>query len=86
MSINKLVEVKPLSGFKLYVKYKDGIEGTADLSDIAGKGVFSFWNTPGTFEKVYIDLISGAIAWNEQLDVCPDAIYEEITGKYDAKN
>ena len=87
MSINKLSIVKPLPEFKLFVKYQDGVEGTTDLSDLAGKGVFSFWNTPGNFEKVYIDNFSGAIAWNEQLDICPDAIYYELTGQLsDAKN
>ena len=87
MSINKLIEVKPLPEFKLFVKYQDGTEGKTDLSHLAGKGVFSFWNSPGNFEKVYIDEISGAIAWNENLDICPDAIYYRLTGQLeDAKN
>jgi Protein of unknown function (DUF2442) len=87
MSINKLTEVKSLPDFKLYVRFKDGVEGEVDLNDLAGKGVFSFWNTPGNFEKVYIDKVSGAIAWSDQLDICPDAIYEDLTIKFsDAKN
>lgn len=87
MSINKLVIVKPKPDYKLYVKYADGTEGETSLSHLAGKGVFSFWNTPGNFERVYIDKISGAIAWNENLDICPDAVYYRLTGQItDAKN
>lgn len=79
MSINKLSVVKPLPEYKLFVKFNDGIGGTTELSDVAGKRVFSFWNIPGNFEKIYIDKFSGAIGWNEQLDICPDPIYYELT-------
>lgn len=87
MSINKLISVKPLPDYKLHVKYADGTEGETNLSHLAGKGVFAFWNISGNFEKVYIDEISGAIAWNENLDICPDAVYYRLTGQLeDAEN
>ena len=73
----KPVEVKVLSDYKLWVKYSDGVEGTVDLSHLAGKGVFSIWNDYGNFEKVYIGK-SREIAWDDQVDVCPDSIYMRI--------
>ena len=76
----KPVHVKPLPDFRLYLRYEDGIEGEVDLSHLAGKGVFALWNDPGAFEKVSIGP-SGAICWNDEVDLCPDALYLEITGK-----
>ncbi len=74
------IEVRPLDRYRLWVKYSDGVEGVADLSDLVGKGVFALWNDYEEFKKVHIGA-SGEIAWSEQIDVCPDAIYLKITGK-----
>ena len=76
----KPIEVKALEKYKLWVKYADGEEGEVDLSHLAGKGVFSVWDDYEIFEKVYISRY-GAIAWSEEIDICPDNIYMEITGK-----
>ena len=76
----KPVHVKPLPDYKLHLRYEDGVEGEVDLSHLAGKGVFALWNNPGAFEKVSIGP-SGAIRWNDEVDICPDALYLEITGK-----
>ena len=74
------VEVRPLDRYRLWVKYSDGTEGVADLSDLVGKGVFALWNDYEEFKKVHIGA-SGEIAWSEEIDVCPDAIYLKLTGK-----
>lgn len=74
------IEVEPFENYRLRVKYSDGVEGIVDLSDLAGKGVFALWNDYREFQKVYIGP-SGEIAWSDQVDLCPDAIYLKITGK-----
>ncbi len=74
------VAVRALPGFKLWLRYSDGVEGEVDLSYLAGRGVFSAWNDRGFFESVFIDQ-SGGIAWHGNLDICPDALYMKITGK-----
>ena len=55
------VEVRPLDRYRLWVKYSDGVEGIADLSDLVGKGVFALWNDYEEFKKVHIGA-SGEIA------------------------
>ncbi|MYE54170.1 MAG: DUF2442 domain-containing protein [Chloroflexi bacterium] len=74
------VKVKALSGFRIWIAYEDGVNGEIDLSDIAGKGVFKAWEELGVFEKVYISP-RRTIAWNDDLDICADALYLELTGK-----
>ena len=76
----KPILVKPLLNYKLWLQYADGIVGEVDLSHLAGKGVFAFWNNYTNFEKVYIGE-SGEIAWTNKIDLCPDALYLKITGK-----
>jgi hypothetical protein len=62
------------------VRYADGVEGIVDLSEFAGRGVFEIWNDYRNFEKVRVEP-DGAIAWNEDVEMCPDAIYLKISGK-----
>ncbi len=75
-----VTEVKPLKDYRLWVRFSGGVEGTVDLSDFVGKGVFANWNDYREFEKVHIGP-SGEIAWSDVIDMDPDAIYLKITGK-----
>jgi hypothetical protein len=76
----RLLEVKPLSGCRLWLHYSDGTEGEVDLSHLAGKGVFARWTVPGEFEQVRLS-DHGAPAWGESIDLCPDSLYLELTGR-----
>lgn len=73
-------EVTPLPGYKLRIRYSDGVDGEVDLSHLVGKGVFRLWNDPSAFENVSIGS-SGEIRWNDDVDICPDSLYMRITGK-----
>ena len=74
------VEVEPRDGFRIWLRYSDGTAGEVDLSDIAGRGVFEKWNEPGFFKNVYI-AATGAIAWGDEIDLCPESLYIDLTGK-----
>jgi hypothetical protein len=76
----KVEDVKPLLGYKLRLRYSDGTEGVVDLSHLAGKGVFAAWQRAGAFEAVSIGA-SGEIRWGDAIDLCPDALYMQLTGK-----
>ncbi len=80
MDFPDLVSVKPLPSYRIQVRYSDGMEGEVDLSYLVGKGVFAFWNDHHNFERVFVSE-SGAVAWNSDIEICPDSIYMKITGK-----
>ncbi len=73
-------DVKPLDNYRIWVKYSDGVEGIADLSHLSGRGVFALWNDYQQFRHVRIGP-SGELAWSDEIDLCPDALYLRITGK-----
>ena len=79
-TVPKLLEVKALSDFRLWLRYEDGAQGELDLSGLAGRGVFSVWDAPGVFESVKLEP-HGAPSWGDEVDLCPDALYLRLTGK-----
>ncbi len=74
------VEIQALPDFRLRLRYADGVQGEVDLSAFAGRGVFALWNEPGAFERVYVGP-GGAIAWSDEVEICPDSLYLRITGR-----
>ncbi len=74
------VSVKALPNFRLWLRYNDGVEGEVDLSGLAGRGVFAAWNDVAFFNAVRLST-HGAIEWGADLDICPDSMYLQITGK-----
>ncbi|MDP2982803.1 MAG: DUF2442 domain-containing protein [Candidatus Latescibacter sp.] len=78
--MRKIKEVKVLGQYQLNLVFYDGVRGTVDLSDLVGKGVFSIWRDRSVFEHVQIGS-SGELAWSDQADLCPDALYLKVTGK-----
>lgn len=74
------LEVKALPGYRIWVRYRDGVEGEIDLSHLAGRSVLALWNDPREFAKVHIGH-GYAIAWSEEVEFCPDAIYLRLTGR-----
>ena len=69
-----------MDGFRLWLKYEDGIQGIVDLSDLAGRGVFEAWSEREVFDAVTVNE-SGAVVWPGEIDLCPDALYIRLTGR-----
>lgn len=76
----KLTNVKPLDGYKIRVDYTDGVAGEVDLSHLLGEGVFEAWKDREFFESVHVGE-HGEIRWNDDIELCADAIYLQVTGK-----
>lgn len=78
MTFPSLTSVHSLGKYKLQVKFDDGVEGLIDLNHLAHQGVFEIWEEKDFFDSVYIDKETGAIAWNDQVDLCPDTFYLDL--------
>ena len=74
------VDVKPLDAYRIWLRCSDGSAGVVDLSDLVGRGVFATWNDPQFFKEVRLGQ-AGVVAWGEDIELCPDALYMQLTGK-----
>jgi hypothetical protein len=72
------VEARP--DYRLWIRYRDGSEGEIDLSGLVGRGVFALWEDEALFKRVSIAK-DNAIYWNDEVELCPDALYFKLTGK-----
>ena len=76
----KILEARPLDGYKIWLRFEDGKAGDVDLSQLAGKGVFAFWKNYENFKRVSIE--SGrSLAWSDEIDLDADSLYLKLTGK-----
>jgi len=74
------VEVRPLGGHRLHVRFADATEGEVDLSrHMDFNGVFEPLRDPMFFQQVRVDEFGG-IYWPNEADICPDVLYSYVTG------
>ncbi|MFT4060909.1 MAG: DUF2442 domain-containing protein [Edaphocola sp.] len=76
----KVERVAPLDDYKIFLEYDNGVSGQVDLSELKGKGVFTWWERGDNFSKVHIDSCGG-IAWNEDIDIDALHCYLKITNQ-----
>ena len=76
--ISRPIAVEPREGYKIWLRYEDGVEGEVDLSEIPRTGIFEAWNDMSFFESVHISEFD-SIAWSDNAELCPNALYIEIT-------
>ena len=79
--MKKIIHAEAISDYKVRVTFSDDTKGIADLSDLVGKGIFALWKDYDAFRRVQIG-DSGELIWADQIDLCPDALYIEMTGKH----
>ncbi len=63
--MNKIIKLKPLTNYKIWIKFSDNIKGEVDLSHLAGRGVFLKWDDYQFFKSVKIGN-SGDLFWCEK--------------------
>ena len=77
--MNRPSKVEALPGFCIRVAYPDGVDGVIDLSADVGRGVFAPLADEAFFQTVHLGRY-GQISWSEDIEICPDAAYQEIMG------
>ena len=71
------VSVRP--GFRLHVRFIDGLEGEVDMSEMVTSpdaGVFAELRDPEAFSRAYVQ--NYYVAWPTGQDLAPDAMHDEI--------
>lgn len=76
----RVQELEARPNHHLWLRFDDGTEGVVDLGHLVGRGVFAAWSDPTVFAAAHVGE-HGAPEWPGDVDLCPDALYMEITGK-----
>jgi hypothetical protein len=78
--LKDIVEVKPLGGHRLYLRFEDGVEGNLDFAErLRFEGVFAPLKDPAIFARVQIHPELGTVVWPTGADLDPDVLYAELS-------
>ena len=73
--IPRVVEVKPLDGYRLWLRFQDGLSGTVDLSDQFWGPMFEPLKDAALFARVSIHPELETIIWPNGADLAPEYLY-----------
>lgn len=71
-----VTEVRVLDDFSLAVRFRDGVEGVVRFLPSFFQGVFTHLSSLPEFQKAHV--VDGVVTWPGELDLAPDAMYDEI--------
>jgi len=78
MKLVRVIEVKPLHDFVVYVAFSDGSSREIDLSKYLHGPVFErIRESPEAFRSVRVTE-SRTIGWGDDLDIDPDTLYYDL--------
>ena len=78
--LKDVVEVRPLGGYRVHLRFEDGVEGDLDLGQVIEfKGIFAPLRDEKEFAKVGVHGELGTIVWPNGADLDPDVLYSRIT-------
>ena len=80
--LKDVVEVRPLGGYRVHLRFEDGVEGDLDLGKVIEfKGIFAPLRDEKEFAKVQLHGELGTIVWPNGADLDPDVLYSRIAGE-----
>ena len=80
--LQDVLAVKPLTDYKLHLRFEDGMEGMVDLAKmIEFTGVFAPLKDKIFFASVYVNPELGTIQWSNDADLDPDVLYAAVSGQ-----
>ena len=73
-----VLRLRPLDGYRLWLRFTDGSEGVRDLSDVIAEGgvMVEPLKSQQYFERVFVEL--GAPTWPNGFDLDPINLYMQL--------
>jgi hypothetical protein len=76
MKLMSVCSVEPLDGYKVRLKFSDGMEKVVDLEVYLHGPIFEpVKNDVEFFRSVYVDEDAGTIVWSNGADIDPNVLY-----------
>ncbi|HOU15371.1 MAG TPA: DUF2442 domain-containing protein [Anaerolineae bacterium] len=79
----RVKQVRYLGDYRLELGFADGVVGELDFAArVVGRGgMFAPLEDVEFFKQVQVDPEAGTIVWPNGVDLCPDVLYSQVTGK-----
>lgn len=75
----RVVEARHVAGYRVWLRFQDGLEGEVDLNDLAGAprrgSVFEPLQDPAYFAQFSVDW---TLTWPNGADVAPESLYARL--------
>ncbi|MDX2264965.1 MAG: DUF2442 domain-containing protein [Hyphomicrobiales bacterium] len=76
--IARVLEAKHAGGYRVWLKFHDGLQGDADLSDALRGEVFEPLKDVNEFRKFKVDPLWQTLVWENGADLAPESLYERV--------
>jgi len=74
--IPRVIEVKPMPHYCLWLRFHDGLEGSVDLSGELWGPMFEPLQNPDYFQQVKVDPELETVVWPNGADLAPEFLYQ----------
>ena len=78
MTTPKLTDARPLDGFRVWLRFSDGIEGEVDLAGELWGEVFAPLKNPDKFREMQVHPELRTLVWPSGADFAPEFLYEKL--------
>ena len=80
--LRDVVEVRPLEGYRVFLRCDDGAQGEIDLEPLLSPFdcVFAPLRDLARFREVFVDG-GGTITWPNGVDLAPEILYSKVSGR-----
>jgi hypothetical protein len=80
--VRDVVDVRPVGGYRLWLRFDDGLEGEVDLEPvIVFKGVFAPLRDRAHFARVKVNRELGTVVWPNGADWDQLVLYSLVSGR-----
>lgn len=80
--IPKVIEVRPLEGYKLWLRFQDGVSGTVDLSGELWGPMFEPLKDNALFAQATIHPELETVTWPNGADLAPEFLYQAAQQRF----
>lgn len=70
------IEVKPLSDYRLFLRFNNGVVGEVDLRDELDGEVFEALRDPAQFNTAHQHPVMKTVAWSNGADLAPEFLLD----------
>ena len=78
MDIPRVIDARHAGGYRVWLRFADGVTGEIDLSDLLWGPVFQPLKDVAEFAKVRADPELETAVWENGADVAPESLYDRV--------